>query len=136
MRPHILVTGSRNWHDVATLAYALGVTRHLFPDMILVHGACPSGADKQAEMWAQVNLYESSIHRFPANWSEGKGAGYARNCKMVDETNPILTLAFLAACVKPRCPTFIPHYSHGATQCATYAAMQGSYVRRFEEPLR
>lgn len=49
----LLVTGSRDWDDAQELRYALihAATPYL-PAVVLVHGACPTGADALAAEWA------------------------------------------------------------------------------------
>ncbi|MEV7770478.1 DUF2493 domain-containing protein [Kitasatospora sp. NPDC086791] len=48
----ILVTGSRAWTDRAQLEWALGVAFKTFRPVVIVHGACESGADRLAKAWA------------------------------------------------------------------------------------
>ena len=46
----LLVTGSRTWDNVRTIEQALAVILHSHPEgVLLVHGACPRGADAIAE---------------------------------------------------------------------------------------
>jgi hypothetical protein len=49
----LLVTGSRTWHDAQTIEQALAVILDRHPEgVLLVHGACPSGADAIAAAYA------------------------------------------------------------------------------------
>jgi hypothetical protein len=42
----LLVTGSRTWHDIAAIEQVLAVILDRHPEgVLLVHGACPRGAD-------------------------------------------------------------------------------------------
>ena len=78
----ILVTGSRNWTDRAAIAQALLDLRMEGPPVI-VHGACPTGADAIADELATSWGWE--IERHPADWDRhGKAAGPLRNQEMVD----------------------------------------------------
>ncbi len=58
----------------------------------IIHGACPTGADRVADAWAKRNMMP--VKSFPADWDQfGKGAGPRRNQQMVD-TKPNYCLAF------------------------------------------
>lgn len=53
----------------------------------LVHGHCPTGADKIADDWyvGQGHYYCDEMHRFPAWWDiDGNAAGPRRNTRMVN----------------------------------------------------
>lgn len=84
----ILVSGSRDWHDETVIYGALdeictlwGVTSA--NDVLVVHGACPTGADHIADMWAKYRGVRTET--YPADWQQyGKRAGYLRNKDMVD----------------------------------------------------
>jgi hypothetical protein len=83
----ILVTGSRDWPFPEVIAEEL-IRVSLIPQettskIVLVSGACPTGADRMAEDWAEKWGWE--IERHPADWSRyGKSAGFRRNKEMVD----------------------------------------------------
>jgi len=49
-------------------------------DITEVVCGCARGADTGGEIWAQKRGIP--VKRFPADWSKGRGAGLARNCKM------------------------------------------------------
>ncbi|GAB3251678.1 SLOG family protein [Kineosporia babensis] len=86
----ILVTGSRYWSDEDAVHRAL-VTYSRRGDVI-VHGACPTGADAIADWWAIGNGRD--VERHPALWRvHGKAAGPMRNRQMV-ELGADLVLAF------------------------------------------
>lgn len=114
----ILVTGSRTWdapREVrVALAAAVAEAGREGRTPVVVHGACPSGADRQAANWALMHRVAHEAH--PADWSQGKGAGFARNRVMVD----------LGADV---CLAFIRDGSKGATHTAGLAAAAGIPVR-------
>lgn len=118
-RPYrVLVTGSRTWTDVPKLDEALSLALMTHRGrMVLVHGACPTGADAQADEWARKNGVPIETH--PADWSgQGRVAGFKRNQAMVD-TKPDVVLAF------------IRQGSKGATHCAEAADRAGLKVLRY-----
>ncbi len=125
----VLVTGSRTWDDELTLNVALLHTALQCRDsgdshLIVVHGACPQGADAMAAdwvCWAQGRspVLEISGEPHPADWhSLGKSAGFRRNSEMV-------------ALGADLCLAFIKDESRGATHCAGLAEKAGIPVRRF-----
>jgi YspA, cpYpsA-related SLOG family len=80
----LLVTGSRSWHDITVIERALAVILDRHPDgVLLVHGACPRGADAiAAASAARTPGYRIEAH--PADWRRyGRAAGYRRNAEMV-----------------------------------------------------
>lgn len=87
----VLVTGSRAWTDreavYQTLFREWIATAGLGSrGMIVVHGACPTGADAIADAWAKAAQSTSKIRPepHPANWKvHGNGAGMIRNQEMV-----------------------------------------------------
>ncbi|MFE0887879.1 SLOG family protein [Streptomyces rochei] len=127
MTPYrVLVTGSRDWPTPDVVWAALNNVRDeaLITDrrLIVVHGACPRGADAHASRWCKtangfVNGVAEEAH--PANWGlEGKRAGFVRNARMVN----------LGADV---CLAFIKDGSRGATHTARLADQAGIPVRRW-----
>jgi len=126
-RPYrILVTGSRDWNDGNVVSEAmLRATDHLGanrggPVIIVVHGACPTGADAIADRYASMWGWRAESH--PANWDDlGRSAGPLRNRHMVE----------LGADV---CLAFIKNASRGATHCARLAEKAGIPVRYWREP--
>lgn len=99
MTPHrILVTGSRDWIDPSVIREAFIIVEYTMEwegaggrYFSLVSGACPTGADAIAEEVADDR--EWTIERYPAQWENGKGAGFERNRLMV-ASQPELALAF------------------------------------------
>ena len=80
----LLVTGSRTWHDVRVIEQALAVILDRHPEgVLLVHGACPRGADAIAAAYAvRTPGYRTEAHA--ADWGRyGRSAGYRRNAEMV-----------------------------------------------------
>jgi hypothetical protein len=98
----ILVTGSRDWEDRAAIdgiltSLAAANTFH-GRTTVVVHGACPTGADAMADDWARWHAARSPLvefERHPANWrANGKRAGFIRNAHMVN-LGADLCLAFI-----------------------------------------
>ena len=116
----VLVTGSRDWYDQQAVWDALAVVARELPadrDLVLVHGACPSGADHMAHEWARG--FGATIEAHPANWViNGKRAGFIRNQLMVNLGADVV-LAFIRNC------------SRGASHTALLAEEAGIPVRRW-----
>ena len=110
----ILVTGSRDWRDWATVAKALKDASSELRTVV-VSGACPTGADMIAERYAEDRGW--TIERHPADWDKyGKKAGPIRNSQMVA----------LGADV---CLAFIRNESKGATHTSRIAGQAGIPVK-------
>jgi hypothetical protein len=96
----VLVCGGRHYQD--RLAVFRELDRLTEPDdehplgkvqLMIIHGACPTGADRWADEWAVVNW--AKLEEYPADWgAHGKAAGPIRNQRMLDEGKPDLVLAF------------------------------------------
>jgi hypothetical protein len=116
----ILVTGSRDWDDPQELRLALiGASVPHLP-VVVIHGACPTGADAMAAEWAADYGVRTEEH--PADWGRlGKAAGPTRNAEMV-------------ATGADACLAFIRAGSRGATGCADLAGQAGIPVRRYLRP--
>jgi len=97
----IMVTGSRDWQDTGRLADALSWaarTAHTqYPGrrLELVHGAADGADTMAATYWQHHNM--GTVQAHPVTdimWrKEGRGAGHARNARMVT-TTPHVVLAF------------------------------------------
>lgn len=125
----VLVTGSRDWSDQQAVAREL--VRYATGNWVLVHGACPTGADKIADDWA--TYHGITVEPHPADWRQfGKVAGYKRNQEMVD-LGADVCLAFMRPCTKPTCRMPKPHWSHGTVHCAKRARAAGIEVREIHE---
>lgn len=143
-RRRLLVTGSRSWDDAEAIWRALKAAHAFDPDILLVHGACPRGADLLAEACWDENL-GGGTERVPVtDWYSGSAldlsAGIRRNVRMILEHGPFWgCLAFIMPC--PNCPGKRPdrglpyHGSHGGVHCANYAEDRGIPVRRFAAPI-
>lgn len=129
----VLVTGSRDWPFPLIVDAALDSAAHLTEgpkNMVIVHGACTSGADKVADQWGSRN--GAAIAAYPAKWQEyGRAAGPMRNAKMVN-LGADLCLAFISPCSQPSCTKKGKHGSHGATSCADLAEANGIRTFRYE----
>ncbi len=143
MKPYrVLVTGSREGVDQTTVFEVLNdIVLELTEEgteVVIVHGACPKGADRHARDYVRL-MAPYFIHtrgvairqeRHPADWDKGKGAGFARNTKMA-KLGAEVCVAFIAPCTKERCPEGPePHGTHGATHCAGEASDAGIRVIR------
>ena len=117
----ILVTGSRDWDDRRQfdheLAVAVGTGKRTGRAVVIVHGACPRGADQLADEIARAHGIDVEPH--PADWDAfGKAAGFRRNAEMV-------------ALGADLCLAFIRDGSRGATHCAETARKAGIPVMYF-----
>lgn len=111
MTRRVLVTGSRTWVNEDTIHTALHRELREHGFLVLVHGACPLGADLIADRWARGRA-QVRVERHPANWGKGRSAGPERNRRMVKRGADI-------------CLAFIQARSRGATQCAEAAQKAG-----------
>jgi hypothetical protein len=112
----LLVTGSRTWHDVRTIEQALAVILDRHPEgVLLVHGACPRGADAIAAAYAaRTPGYQIEAH--PADWRRyGRAAGHRRNAEMI-------------ALGADGCAAFIRGDSPGSTRTVRLARAAGITV--------
>ena len=121
-----LCTGSRSWRDQATIVAALTfahadllASNQRASDLVIVHGACPTGADAIVDRVAR-ELLGFTVERHPADWSQGRGAGFARNDRMV-KLGADLCLAFWDG------------RSRGTLHTITQAVLAGIPVRIFPE---
>lgn len=117
----IIVTGSRDWSDFDAVRDALTVAVYGNLPAVIVHGACPTGADAIASWWVRSLGRNLGIteERWPADWKRlGKRAGLVRNGAMV-------------AAGADLCLAFIRGNSKGATHCAASAEAVGIPTRRY-----
>jgi hypothetical protein len=126
----VLVTGSRNWPSSNAVWQALtALYEGAGEPLTVVHGDCPTGADKAASEWVR-ELRQGIEEKHPADWKkDGRAAGPIRNAEMVAKGADVC-LAFLGSCVKPGCTwAEIGHTSHGASDCAVKAMAAGIDTR-------
>jgi YspA, cpYpsA-related SLOG family len=118
----LLVTGSRTWHDAQAVEQALAVILDRHPEgVLLVHGACPRGADAIAAAYAaRTPGYRTEEH--PADWRRyGRAAGYRRNAEMI-------------ALGADGCAAFIRGGSPGSTDAVRQARAAGIPVWLHTQP--
>jgi len=97
MEYKVLVCGSRDWLDYRilneTLDKVLEKCQKKDQTLIIVHGACPRGADSMADEWATANKIQ--VRRYPAEWKKfGLYAGPKRNKEMFELEKPEEVIAF------------------------------------------
>lgn len=133
----VLVTGSRDWADHDLVRDALVAARYQSGPMVIVHGACPNGADAIASWWArQFRHLDITEEAHPAqghpteDFGPWPGCGPRRNAHMVS-LGADMALAFIGPCTKASCRRPEPHGSHGATGCADLAEEAGIPTRRW-----
>lgn len=116
----LLITGSRTWDDPAYIARVLDELYRTSLGLLVIHGACPAGADAMADAWAVRRRAEGRsvlIERFPANWDRyGRAAGMVRNAEMVAAVGTGGSVA---------CHAFIRDGSKGASHCVKLARRAG-----------
>lgn len=129
----ILITGSRTWTDRSVIAKTLDP----FPDgSILVSGACPSGADKLCEEYADQRGWK--IERHAARWqvdgAYNSRAGFERNEFMV-ALGADVCVAFVHPCKRcsVKAERLAPHGSHGALHTYNLAQRAGMETRLIRE---
>lgn len=119
----ILITGSRDWPDAHLVHRELARCWRDFGSVVVVHGACPSGADAHAARWV-ADMVAAGVagiteEPHPARWDvHGTVAGPIRNRLMVG----------LGAAT---CLAFIRNGSAGASHTARLAETAGIDTRRW-----
>jgi hypothetical protein len=120
----ILITGSRDFDNPGLLTYelALAAGKSGLPrnEVVIVHGACPTGADAQAAGFAAMHGYRTEEH--PADWQQGKSAGPRRNAAMVALGADVCLALFQPGAA-----------SRGTSDCVRKALDAGIPVRAFGE---
>jgi hypothetical protein len=115
----VLVCGGRDFRDRNTVYAALNATMPAGADpIVVIHGACPTGADSIADEWvAYCGVNGVRAQRFPADWKTyGRAAGPLRNDRMIAEGKPDLVIAFKGG--------------RGTQDCCRKAEAAGVPVRR------
>lgn len=86
----LLVSGSREFNDVAYIEERIA----LLKPKLIIHGNCPSGADRIADNYAKKNGIPCI--KMDANWDYyNKAAGPIRNRWMLDFCTPDKLLVFV-----------------------------------------
>lgn len=87
----VLVCGGRDFNNTKLLTKTLNQLKRQLLIEVIIEGD-GRGADRMAGFWARKNKIDNI--KFPAEWDKhGKGAGFKRNLKMLDE-NPDYVIAF------------------------------------------
>jgi hypothetical protein len=139
----LLVTGSQDWDDFEAVRGPLKKLWDYDPAILLVHGACPRGADLMCEtFWTEY--LGGDVERHPADWYPGGkydgSAGIRRSEEMV-RLGAWGCLAFGLPCERRDCkgkppdPGWPFHVTHGTKHCARCAEAAGIPVKRFT-PIR
>lgn len=98
----VLICGSRQWHDRPKIREVLkrlqGEAREAGEEFVVIHGACPDGADLIADeiCTSELGLTPGEdLIREPAQWKRyGRAAGPVRNQLMLDRHQPTIIYAF------------------------------------------
>jgi len=81
--PKIVVTGGLDYNDHKLIWAKLDQVHDKHPDMVLVHGKSPKGAEKIASLWAK-NRNVAQIG-FAPDWAKhGRSAPFKRNDEMLE----------------------------------------------------
>lgn len=79
----ILVTGGRDYQDREKVFEALDRLHKEKGIACIIHGACPTGADRWADEWAKDRSV--GVEAYEADWIRlGRWAGPERNQRMAD----------------------------------------------------
>jgi hypothetical protein len=89
----ILITGGRDFCNTALIYDILDKLHAEVRVEVLIHGACPTGADSIAKAWAKARSVTDKP--YPAPWNQyGPAAGPMRNTFMVTDSKPDLAVVF------------------------------------------
>jgi hypothetical protein len=93
MKPQrILVCGGRNYSDKERLFQTMDYLASHYHVECVISGMA-RGADMLGAEWAEIEGIP--VLKFPAQWGIfGRGAGFVRNQKMLDDGEPTLVVAF------------------------------------------
>jgi hypothetical protein len=122
------------------LSFQLDAAISVGSELIVVHGACPTGGDQVADEWAQMQRAQGMPviwERHPAedhptqDFGPWPWCGPKRN-RFMARLGADVCIAVIGPCTSPRCKRIDVHGSHGATGCAEEARKAGIPVRKFE----
>lgn len=86
-RRRVIITGSRDLREAKEVYDALYAEKNLAGgafNLTVIHGDCPTGADRYAHKWCSW-FPQVVEEKYPADWdAHGKAAGPIRNKVMVD----------------------------------------------------
>jgi len=117
--PRVIVTGSRALSDRGPVFAQLDIVHADLGPFVLVHGACPTGADRHAVAWAAQHR-DIRVEPWPASLDEGRWRGPDRNRRMC-AAGAILCLGF-------REPG---EMNDGTDGCLEFAVKNGIPTREF-----
>ncbi len=90
--PRVAFTGGMDCNDYTRIWDALDKAHAKHPDMVLIHGGSPKGAEKIAACWADNRKVQQIV--FKPDWTRFKNAApFKRNDQMLDAL-PIGVIAF------------------------------------------
>jgi len=81
-RPKIAFTGGLDFNDHRLIWDKLDQVRAKHPDMVLLHGGSPKGAERIAARWADHRKVPQIA--FKPDWAKGKAAPFKRNDTMLE----------------------------------------------------
>ncbi|MFE2712269.1 SLOG family protein [Streptomyces mirabilis] len=145
----LLITGSRDWSDGPTIWKALAEIARALPlerDLVMIHGACPTGADQMADEWGRG--FGATIEDRPADWDHCIDAcpqGHRKPKRPGDVVHPGVCADYCPSAGPRRnhemvrlgadvCLAFLTPASRGGAQTARLAERAGIPVRRFTTP--
>lgn len=89
----IIVGGTRTFSDFRMLSDRLDGWTAEYDKVVVVTGACPTGADALAERWAFENRF--GVLRFHPDWEKhGKSAGPMRTLEMLKDSGATRAYVF------------------------------------------
>jgi hypothetical protein len=122
----VIVTGSREFADHALVWSVLDELYDDYDGLILVHGDCPTGADRHADDWArsrQNDTWHIRIEPHPPDYGRygSPRAQHIRNAEIA-HSGATLVLAFFAP---------PPATNNGTAECVKLARRAGIAVREY-----
>ena len=133
MKTRAVFTGSRDWrwpHAIKDVIDSLDKET-----TIIVHGACPRGADQIANDYAKAQGFV--VEKYKADWSRGREGGPERNRRMIRESiglagdsSNVIVYAFIFEGPGSNAGS----RSRGTRGCIEYAASKGCRVVEYKPP--
>lgn len=100
----VVVTGARDWEDAQAVRDVLMEELRVVMDdpsgrqLIVIHGDCPTGADRQAREWVERSSSAQQLP-MPAQWGrDGKQGGPIRNSNVGAVANCLRTCGWTVTC--------------------------------------
>ena len=82
-----IIAGSRGLTDPDLVRLGVGLCGWEVTEVV---SGGATGIDMLGELWAHTN--NIPVRKFPADWSQGKGAGFARNKEMADYAEALIAI--------------------------------------------